>query len=92
MALLAPLKSSQFSHGSEYYEISDEYDASVSGFTGDIEYFGYLNLNGGWIIQFHRISTGQYRYAQGKTAYPAAWTGKGALTYDLYSTLFLTNP
>lgn len=92
MALMAPLKSASFSHGSEWYEISDEYDASVSGFIGDVEYFGYLNIVGGWIIQAHTISTGAYRYAQGKDSYTANWAVKGGLTYAYYNALIVTNP
>lgn len=92
MALMAPLKSTSFSHGSEWYEISDEYDASVTGFSGDFEYFGYLNIVGGWIIQRHQISTGAYRYIQGASSYTAAWSGKSGLQYDYYNTLIVTNP
>ena len=70
---LQPLKSMQFANGSEWYEVSDEYDASVSGFSGDYEYFGYLNTSGKWIIQQHQISTGAYRYAHGTSLYATAW-------------------
>lgn len=92
MALMASLKSTSFAHGSELYEISDEYDASVTGFTGDYEYFGYLNIAGGWIVQQHQISTGAYRYAQGASSYTTAWSGKGSLTYGYYNALVVTNP
>lgn len=92
MSLVSPLKSSSFSHGSEWYEASDEYDNGVTGFSGDFEYFGYLNIAGGWIIQQHQISTGAWRYQQGKDSYVAAWNGKGALSYGYYNTLVVTNP
>lgn len=92
MALLSPIKSAIYAHGSEIYEISDQYDASVSGFTGDVEYYGFLNLVGGWIIQAHTISTGTYRYVQGSSDYTTNWTAKGALVYGYYNTLFVTNP
>lgn len=92
MALLNPLKSTQFSHGSELYEISDSFDQSVAGFSGDYEYWGYLNLVRGWIIQRHQISTGSYRYVQGAADYLAAWNSLGGLNYDYYYTLYVTNP
>lgn len=94
MSVLSPLKSTLYANGSEYYEVSDEYDASVSGFTGDFEYFGYLNITGKWIIQRHQISTGAYRYKNGANGYAAAFTSAiaGGLTYDYYNTLFNTVP
>lgn len=70
---LQPLKSLSFAKGSEWYEISDEYDSSVSGFIGTVEYYGYLNTSGKWIIQQHNISTGAYRYASGTSGYAAAF-------------------
>ena len=70
---LQPLKSQIFSFGSEWYEVSDEYDASVTGFTGNVEYYGYLNSSGKWIIQQHNISTGAYRYTMGTSSYATAW-------------------
>ena len=73
MALVAPLKSLSFAYGSEWYEISDEYDASVTGFTGTVENYGYLNSSGKWIIQQHNIITGAYRYTSGTSSYATAW-------------------
>ncbi len=92
MAVLSPTKSPQFAYGSEFYEISDEYDASVTGFVGDFEYFGYMNPIGKWIIQRHQITTGTYRYVSGSSDYITAWTNKGSLGYGYYNTLFNTAP
>lgn len=92
MSLLSPLKSSSFAHGGEFYEISDSYDSSVSGFTGDLEYYGFLNTKGKWIIQVHTISTGTYRYFSGDSDYPTNWTNRGSLTYVYYSALRNTVP
>lgn len=92
---MQPLRSSQYSYGGEFYEVSDEYDASVSGFTGDFEYFGYVNPNGKWIIQRHQLSTGAYRYVNGSNSYPTnfALAITGSLTgYDYYYTMFNTVP
>ena len=88
---LQPLKSMGFAHGSEWYEVSDEYDASVSGFSGTVEYYGYLNSSGKWIIQQHNIATGAYRYTSGTSSYATAWalaiagTLTGFNTYDKLS-------
>ena len=67
MSLVSPLRSQVFAYGSEWYEISDEYDSSVSGFSGIYNYYGYLNTTGAWVIQQQNTTTGAYRYAQGQT-------------------------
>ena len=92
---LQPLKSMGFAHGSEWYEVSDEYDASVSGFSGTVEYYGYLNSSGKWIIQQHNITTGAYRYASGTNSYATAWSLAiaGDLTgFGYYNALSNTTP
>lgn len=101
MSLISPIKSAIYAHGSEYYEASDIWDQSVTGggsvpaWSGDYEYAGFLNIAGGWIIQRHQISTGQYRYVQGANTFPVnfALAIAGSLTgWDYYNTLFVTNP
>jgi hypothetical protein len=90
---MQPLKSQLFARGGEIYEISDEYNASVSGFSGDYEYYGYLNVSGKWIIQQHQITTGAWRYVNGSASYSTAWTNKAILSgYDYYSAMFNTIP
>jgi len=76
MSLISPLRSQIFAYGSEFYEASDIWDQSVTGWSGDYEYAGFMNILGAWIIQQHRISTGTYRYAQGSTlaSYQTAFT------------------
>ena len=84
---MQPLKSAIFAHGTEWYEIANE-DTG-----GDPQYFGYLNLQGGWIIQQRAVSTGVYTYAQGSGSYSTAWTNRAILgTYASYNNLFVTNP
>ena len=89
---MQPLKSTILAIGSEFYEMSDEYDQSITGFTGDYEYTGYLNTSGKWIIQQHRITTGEWRFVNGSASYAAAWANKGNLAYGYYSALFNTFP
>ena len=70
------------------FEISDSYDQGLSGFSGDYEYWGYLNTNGGWIIQRHQISTGQYRYCRGTGNFSINWGIRASLTYTTFDALF----
>ena len=92
MSTLSPMKSMQFAYGSEFYEVVREYDSSVTGFTGDYEYFAYKNSIGKWIIQQHKVSTGVYLYINGATDFSTAWTNKGSLSYDEYEKMVNTSP
>lgn len=76
-----PLSNAIFAKGGVIYEISDEDVA------GDPSYFGYLTLSGHWIIQKRTGSAGTYRYVQGASAYPTAWTNRASLVYATYDTL-----
>ncbi len=98
---MQPLRSALFANGGELYEISDQWEASVTGggavpaFSGDYEYFGYLNILGKWIIQRHQISTGQYRYVNGPNSFSTnfALAIAGSLTgYDYYNKMLNTVP
>ena len=71
------------------YEISDSYDQGLTGFAGGYEYYGYLNNNGGWIIQRRTIATGAYRYIIGESDYATSWGIRGNLSYDTYDKLFI---
>jgi hypothetical protein len=84
---MQPLKSQLYGYGGELYEISDQDVA------GAVQYFGYLNIIGKWIIQ--KIDTGAapqtVRYVSGPAStYPASWSGRASLTYGYYNTI--TNP
>lgn len=106
MALLSQRRSQLYANGNEVYDTADEWDASVTGGTdgfshvipawsGDYEYFGYLNILGKWIIQRHQISTGQYLYVNGPNSYRAAWllTIAGSTTgWTTLDNLFNTVP
>ena len=94
MALMAGLRSDyffvQWKRGGEVvqYEIANVYDASVSGYTGTVNYYGYLNPNGGWVIQQYDTATGIFLYCSGLNGYSTAWSGRGGLTYVAYNALF----
>jgi hypothetical protein len=85
---MQPLKSSLFAYGGEFYEPSDE------DTTGNIQYFGYLNVNGKWIIQEidRTTSVAAIRYCNGNTGYSTAWTNRAILTYDYYNKMSNTVP
>lgn len=98
MSLVSPLRSTIFAKGSEFYELHDEWDSSVTGGTdaqgnaiaawsGDFEYFGYVNISGKWIIQRHQISTGQYLYLNGPDTYRASWLLAIAASLSGWTTL-----
>jgi hypothetical protein len=70
------------------YEPSDIYDQSITGFSGDYQYYGYLNTLGGWIIQRQQLSTGQFRYCAGTSLYSTNWTNKGSLVYGTFDSIF----
>lgn len=71
------------------YEISDEYNASIAGFTGDYEYYGYVNNMGGWIIQRNKPTTGEWRYVIGESDYLTNWGARIGKTYDTYNKMFI---
>ena len=75
-----------YAKGGIIYEISDQDTA------GDVNYYGYLNNEGYWIIQQFTQSTGSYRYCQGTNSYLTYWGNRGLLTYALYSLLNTPNP
>ena len=62
------------------FEISEQDDAST------VQYFGYLNSEGYWIIQ--KYDTGAspktFRYCGGQSAYTTAWANRAILSYVTY--------
>ena len=72
--------------GSEetFYEFSDEDNAT------SIQYYGWLNADGYWIIQKLNRSGNPItnRFISGKTDYATAWANRASLSYGYYSTLF----
>lgn len=69
-----------YGNGGEYYEISDE------DIAGDIQYFGYLNQLGKWIIQRRDATTDLVteRYINGSADYSTNWTNRASLTPYVY--------
>lgn len=55
------------------FEISDEDTAS------DPQYFGYVNEQGGYIIQRRDIAGGAYRYIMGASGYAIAWSNRAGV-------------
>ena len=77
-----------------YYEVSDQWTAGETGFTGDYEYFLYLSPTGSWILQQHQISVGSWRYVTGQSGYVAFLplssnlTALAALSWTYYNLIF----
>jgi hypothetical protein len=63
------------------FEISDE-DTS-----GDPQYYGYLNEQGGYIIQVRNSAAGTYRYKMGASGYAAAWAARAGGSYVYFNLL-----
>jgi hypothetical protein len=66
------------------YKISDvDADAAT-------KYYGYLDADGNWYIMKEVTATGDqaYTYCKGSLDYATNWTGRAALTYDIFSTIF----
>lgn len=63
------------------YEISDKDETSTT------KYYGYLASTGSWIIMEWDTVADTFRYAAGDELYTAAWAGKAALSYALYSAI-----
>lgn len=66
------------------YAITDK-DADASP-----NYYGYTDQFGAWYIMKETVSAGAdtYRYCKGTSGYTTAWTGRAALTYDYFYTIF----
>ena len=77
-----------FAYGSEFYEISDEDVA------GTIQYFGYLNQIGKWIICKRDASGAPVtdRYVNGAVSYATNWGNRAILSYDYYNKMSNTTP
>ena len=56
--------------------------------TDDTRYYGFLALDGSWIIMQTVDSTGTLRYAFGTSGYAAAYTGRAGLTYEYLDQIF----
>lgn len=65
----------------EHYKFSDM-DTS-----GDPDYFGFVDADGGWYIM-QLNSSGTARYVKGTSGYTTAWTGKSGLSYDYFYNIF----
>jgi hypothetical protein len=68
----------------EGYSITDK-DADASP-----NYYGFTNQFGAWYIMKETVSAGAdtYRYVKGTSGYTTAWTGRAALSYDYFYTVF----
>ena len=66
------------------YQTSDVDDAS------NVQYFGYLNSIGQWVISKwdKSVSPKTMRYQRGKSGYATAWSGRAGLSYQYYNALF----
>lgn len=76
-----------------YHRVGDQYsvfEAADEDAATDVQYFGYLNEEGAWIIQKVDRSTTPvtYRFAAGRTDYSTAYSGRDLLSYGYFNELF----
>lgn len=64
------------------YTISEIDDGSA------ITYYGFTNVDGGWLVMKEDTSTNSFRYAKGATNFPSNWSNRANLKYDYYYNLF----
>lgn len=72
------------SHGSsplQGYNIS-EIDEGV------VTYYGFVNVDGGWLIMKEDTNTNSFRYKRGSSDFPSNWEKRQRLDYDYYHNLF----
>ena len=68
------------------------FEASDENVSGTDEYYGYLNADGAWIIQYIDRSTQPvpYRFVAGTSDYSTAWGNRASLEYGYYNAIFPT--
>ncbi|GIW60589.1 MAG: hypothetical protein KatS3mg087_1655 [Patescibacteria group bacterium] len=55
---------------------------------GSVEYYGYVNEAGAWIIKKHDSTAKTFRFAAGQSDYSTNWGNRASLSYDyLYNLL-----
>jgi len=63
------------------YKVSDVDEA------GNPKYYGFIRADGGWYVMQNTGGT-TFRYAAGGSGYAAAWTGRAALSYGYFDSIF----
>ena len=54
----------------------------------DVQYYGFIDSDGGWYILELTTSTGTCMYAKGVSDYLTAWTNKESLVYTYFDLTF----
>ncbi len=68
------------------FQLSDQDEGGSSGY----KYYGFLNAEGGWVIQRADLSGTVFRWVGGTANYTTAWGNRTGLAYDYYNVLFGT--
>lgn len=55
---------------------------------GDVSYYGFINIDGAWLIMQEGMDGSSFRYAKGNTDFPSSWTKRESLKYDYFHNLF----
>ena len=58
-----------------------EYGITDEDTKGEVHYFGWLNIKGGWYIREFNPATGAHRYKFGYGDYPQVWKARAFHSY-----------
>lgn len=83
----APVSPPQFQTSSASASPTDGYNISEID-DSLIGYYGFINRDGGWFIMKSDTDSGSYRYARGKSDFPANWKKREQLEYDYFYRAF----
>lgn len=65
-----------------------EFQASDVDEAANPRYYGFLSIDGKWLIRQLNTATGAIRYAKGSKNYSTNWTNRASLSYSYYSEVF----
>ncbi len=68
--------------------VADKYRLSDYDVSGNPLYVGMVDENGSWYITRIDTAMRQARYAKGTSDYATNWSGRAALSYDYYFTVY----
>ena len=66
------------------FQLSDQDETTTK------KYYGFVNAEGGWVIQRWDTAVDQFRWSGGRNNFTTAWTNRASLSYDYYYALFGT--
>ena len=74
----------------ELYRVADVDDNNGAGNPSGVNYYGFVDVGGGWYIMEEDVSgsTATYRYFKGDTNYATNWGVRTGFSYDYFFNIF----